>query len=212
VPIAPLPGNLAALKAAIPEAPLTNNSTLPALNAVYQQAQRWAIDHPSSRVVVVLLTDAYPGACDGVVGNYSEEVARVARAAYLSRPSIPTHVVSYAGGQQLITELALAGGGEAHLIGTLGTPEEVKLALQAIRGDLRSCELSLPSGISPTDSSEVAVTTPDGQTTRYPIARAGTDCDTGFVMAGAARLRACAQTCAALRGDEALALSGACAP
>jgi hypothetical protein len=127
-------------------------------------------------------------------------------------PSIPTHVVSYAGGQQLITELALAGGSEPHLIGTLGTPEEVKLALQSIRGDFRSCELIVPSGVALTDSSEVAVTAAGGRTTRYPIARAGTVCDTGFVVAGDARLRACAQTCAALRGDEELALSGACPP
>lgn len=133
VPIASLPDNLAALKAAIPPTANITNSTIPALNAAEIHAQRWSTDHPQNKVAVVLITDASPGACDGLTGNYEVEAARVAQAARSSSPSIKTYVVGI-GSFELVDSIARSGGTEAQRVPITALGADVLTALRTIRG------------------------------------------------------------------------------
>lgn len=133
VPIAPLPDNLAALEAAIPPTANITNSTIPALDAAERHAQRWKALHPSAEVAVVLITDASPGACDGLTGNYEVEAARVAQAAHSSSPSIKTYVVGI-GSFELVESIARSGGTEAQRVPITANGADVLSALRTIRG------------------------------------------------------------------------------
>lgn len=133
IPIAPLADNLAALQAAIPSTATLSNSTIPALDAAGRYAQRWSRDHPDSRVVVVLITDASPGACDGLSGNYEVEAARVAQAAHSSSPFIQTYVVGV-GSFELVDSIARAGGTDPQRIPITATGMDVLTALRTIVG------------------------------------------------------------------------------
>jgi hypothetical protein len=144
IPIEPLPDNLAALEAAIPSIATTTNSTIPALDAAERYAKNWSTDHPEARVAVLLLTDASPGGCDGLSGNYQVEAARVAQAAHLSSPSIKTYVVG-AGSFDLVNDIARAGGTDAQRIPITPTSAD---ALNALR-TIRSIELSRACQIDP---------------------------------------------------------------
>jgi hypothetical protein len=215
VPIETLPENLASLKQAIPEGALSTTSTLPALNAAMQYAQRWANDHAQARVATVLLTMGAPGMCDGVP-NYDEEAARVVRAAFTSSPSISTHVVGV-GALQILGALAKAGGTDAHVLSTLSTKEEALAALQSVRELARPCELELPSGAPLSDDAQVVISSTDGRKAMWAIERGDASCPqpSGFVLrreAGAPRLLACPQTCAGLRADDTFELTRACSP
>ena len=131
IPIAPLADNLAALQAATPATATLTNSTIPALDAAERYAQRWSADHPDARVVVVLITDASPGACDGLSGNYEVEAARLAQAAHLTSPFIQTYVVGV-GSFDLVDSIARAGGTESQRIPITATGADVLTALRTI--------------------------------------------------------------------------------
>jgi hypothetical protein len=131
IPLAPLAANLAALQAAIPSTATLSNSTIPALDAAGRYAQRWSVDHPDARVAVVLITDASPGACDGLSGNYEAEAARVAQEAHSSRPFIQTYVLG-AGSFDLVDDIARAGGTESQRIPIMATGADVLNALRNI--------------------------------------------------------------------------------
>lgn len=84
VPIAPLPENAPALQGALPLLPTASTSTVPALDGALLYARSWAATH-DSRIAVVLLTDASPGACDGLIGDWVSQGQRLIRAAQKTR-------------------------------------------------------------------------------------------------------------------------------
>ena len=206
VPIAPLPDNLSAIDAVLPLTALSTNSTLPALDAAEQLARRWALDHPESRVSVLLITDASPGGCDGLSGNYDMEAARLAEAARSGQPAIDTYVVA-PGSFELVDNIARSGGTQLQRLPITATSDDMLAALRAVRERARSCELVLPSQAAPSVGSQVVV---DGRA--FEIGEDSAACDdVGFYLAGA-QLVACPETCALLEGAQLIALPGACDP
>jgi hypothetical protein len=133
VPVAELPDNISAIDAALPLAALSTNSTLPALQAVEQYAQRWAADHPETLVSMVLLTDGSPGGCDALSGNYDVEAPRLAGAAHASSPSIDTYVVA-AGSFEVVDNIARSGGTELQRLPITATSDDMLAALRVVRG------------------------------------------------------------------------------
>lgn len=132
VMIAPLPENISAIDAALPVTALSTNSTLPALDAAERHAQRWAADHPETRVSVLLLTDASPGGCDALTGNYDAEALRLTGAAHTSSPAIDTYVVA-PGSFELVDGIATSGGTELQRLPITATSDDMLAALRAVR-------------------------------------------------------------------------------
>lgn len=133
IPVAPLADNLAALQAAVPGSATLSNSTIPALDAAERYAQRWSSAHPDARIAVVLITDASPGACDGLSGNYEVDAARIAYAAHSSNLAIETYVVGV-GSFELVDSIARSGGTECQRIPITATGADVLTALRTIVG------------------------------------------------------------------------------
>lgn len=214
VPIAPLPDNRAALEAALASVDTNaSNSTLPAIDAAEQYAQRWSLDHPAARSAVVLITDGSPGGCDGPVGNYDAEAARLVQAARASDPAIATYVVGV-GSLQVVESIARAGGTQLQRIPIVAAPADVTQALRAIRDDLRSCELGLPNGLVPEPGEHVLVTGPSGSPMLFTIGQDSAACAHAdfFVSQAAATtsLIACPQRCSQLEAAQRIELAGAC--
>lgn len=204
VPVAPLPDNIAAIEAVLPAGALSTNSTLPALDAAEQYAQRWATDHPEARVSVVLLTDASPGGCDALNGTYDVEAARLASAAHASSPAIDTYVVA-PGSFELVDDIARAGGTELQRLPITATSDDVLSALRVVRGAARSCELALPSGAVLSAGTQVVV---DGEA--FAIGLDSAACDRAGFFIVDETISACPQTCGKLDGAQQIMLSGMC--
>lgn len=209
VPVVVLPDNIAAIEALLPLAALSTNSTLPALAAAEQHALRWAADHPENRVAVLLLTDASPGACDGLSGNYDMEAPRLAAAAHAGTPSIATYVVA-PGSFELVEGIARSGGTELQRLPITATSDDVVAALRVVRAHARPCELALPSGAAVTADSRVVVIGTGGAQT-LEIAPDSGSCDrAGFYVADSS-LVACPERCAMLDDALRVELAAACA-
>jgi hypothetical protein len=214
VPIAPLADNRQALLKALPLSGVVSTSTVPALDGVLRYARGWAVDNPAARVAVVLLTDASPGACDGLVGDFDGEAQKLARAAYVGVPSIQTYVVGFstlAGPGPL----ALAGGTEPISIGVTPADGEVATALERVRAAAQPCAFRWQAGWTLAPDSAVLVVASDGTERRIPILPSGSACagKDGFYLASSAAshpLIACETTCESLTPKHRASLSRAC--
>lgn len=144
VPIAPLPGNAAAISSSLAAlAPAGRTPTRVALGGAIQHAQQWAAQHPERTVIVVLQTDGQPNVCDSTV----DAVAQVAAAGFSGVPSIPTYVIGVGSELGNLNTIAQAGGtGQAIVVDTTqDTSAQFLAALNAIRGDAQiPCEYRLP--------------------------------------------------------------------
>lgn len=138
VPIAPLPGNLAAMQQALPIGPAASTSTLPAFDGALRYARSWMASHPESQAAVVLLTDATPGACDALTGDFNVEAPRLAQEAFEGTPSIKTYVVGV-GVFPTLAAIATAGGTQVAMINIVPVDGEVLTALENIRADADPC-------------------------------------------------------------------------
>jgi hypothetical protein len=214
VPIAPLPGNAQALDDALTLMLYVSTSTTPALDGALRSARAWATSHADARVAVVLLTDASPGACDGLVGDYDAEAQRLARVAYEGTPSIKTYVVGF-GTMAGIDLIPRAGGTEPMPISVTPADGEVQAALDDVRRDAQPCAFRWPAGWTLAPSSSVVATAADGER-RYPIVAGSAACDPsgGFYVedpSAAFPLVACPSSCVEIAAAQRLALSSACA-
>jgi len=213
VPIAPLADNRQALLQALPTGVVTT-STVPALDGVLRYALRWAIENPAERVAVVLLTDASPGACDALAGDYDGEAQKLARAAYEGMPSIETYVIGFSS----LTgpgPLALAGGTVPIPIGVTPADGEVLSALERVRGTAQPCAFRWQSGWMLASDSAVVIVASDGTERRVPILSSASACarDAGFYVANLDDfypLIACEATCENLTATDRVSLSRAC--
>jgi hypothetical protein len=208
IPIEPLPANLSALKGAIPQGAATTNSTIPALTAAEEYARSWANEHPEARVSVLLISDASPGACDALSGNYDVEAPRIASAAHLSSPFIETHVVGI-GSLMTPGNIARAGGTQLQQIPITPTGADVLAALQAVRGAAGSCALQLPSGVA-LDGMQLLFTAQDGQQRMLRVGPDSDACQQADLYMSDAELIACPALCDGLAGTAKIELSSAC--
>jgi hypothetical protein len=213
VPIAPLPGNVPALQAALPTSSIIVSSTIPVLTGALQYARDWTIGHADAHTAVLLLTDANPGVCDALNSNFSAATAQVALDAFQGSPSIKTYVVGFNGSAN-VDSVARAGGTEVQWASALPTVEEVLAALQRIRDGARPCAFAWPEGLTLAPDTQVISSAAGGGERRYAIQRGSAACDHDgyYVLDETAPypLIACPNTCAALPADETLTLSSAC--
>jgi hypothetical protein len=141
VPIAPLPGNAAALRASLP-IPLEGTATLPALKGAIQHARSWANSHPDHKVVVLLANDGLPNGCDSNVQNVSD----AAREGVSGTPSIPTYVLGMGFDLAPLEQIAQAGGTQKAFIVDTNSGAALVQAMNAIRGAALPCDYVLPNG------------------------------------------------------------------
>jgi hypothetical protein len=143
VPIAALPGNIAALQQAFPPLPLQETATLPALQGAIMHARQWSMDHPDAKTIVLLVTDGLPEECNSTIEN----VAQAAREGFAGTPSITTYVVGI-GDIAALNQFAADGGSGKALVTAPGAGAELVKALNAIRGAALPCEFALPASAS----------------------------------------------------------------
>ena len=108
VPLAKLPGNAAAVKASLAQVvPFGETPTLPALRGGIEYSRGVAIANPKERVVIALVTDGAPNACDST----AEKVAALEQEAATTDPKVLTYVIGLATGYtDEIALMASAGG------------------------------------------------------------------------------------------------------
>jgi hypothetical protein len=142
VPIAPLPGNGAAIQNSHPTFPLESTATYPAMVGAIQHARAWQNGHPDRKVVVLLATDGEPADCNSTVQNVSQAAAD----GLLGSPSIPTYVVGMGLPLTTLNDIARAGGTSQAFLVDPNSRQVLAQALQAIRGAALPCDYVLPNG------------------------------------------------------------------
>jgi hypothetical protein len=155
VAFAPLPGNAAAIKAAIAaEAPDGFGTPMyPALGGALLEGIEVAENNPGEVSAVLLVTDGVPegpeGTCGGVDPEDPAVIADLAAAALAFNPSVTTFVVGLPGVDQAVAnEIAMAGGSEsAILVGNTNVEAEFREALLAVRGQAVPCEYAVPAKV-----------------------------------------------------------------
>jgi hypothetical protein len=177
VPIAPLPGNLPALQAALPPLPVESTPTLPALQGAIMYAQQWAASHPESKVVVWLITDGIPSGCLATVDNVAQAAAEGLSS------GIPTYVIGI-GDLQALDAIALSGGTDKATIidpANMASAQGLLDAMNALRQSALPCDYAIPT---PDSGQQVDTTlvnlyfTPDGgQETVIPNVAGPEACD-----------------------------------
>lgn len=139
VPIAPLPGNAAAITAAFPVAPLSGTPTRPALEGAIKHARQWASTHPDSKTVVLLVTDGSPDDCNSTVEN----VSQVAAEGFTGNPSVPTYVIGMPRIDQL-NAIAVAGGTQKSYAADPTNAMALIQVMNQVRGEALPCDYAMP--------------------------------------------------------------------
>ncbi len=203
VPIAPLPGNLAALQAGVPILPIESTPTLPAMQGAIMHAQEWAASHPESKVVVWLITDGMPSGCASTVEN----VAQAAAEGLTGSIPITTYVIGI-GDLTALDAIALAGGTDkATIIDPANTAQGLLDAMNALRESALPCDYAIPT---PDNGEQVDLGlvnlyfTPDGGAeTVIPNVDGPEACDPAqggwFYSDSNTRIIACDSTCTMLK-------------
>jgi hypothetical protein len=146
VEIAALPGNAAALNAAVDDQnPSGYTPTVPSLTAAIDHARSWATSHTDQQAVVVYATDGYPRGCED--NNTIDDAVDVAAAGLSGSPSIPTYVLAIGPNLTDLGRVATAGGTDVIQINT-GQDVGAQLidALNDIRDDVVvDCAYSIPA-------------------------------------------------------------------
>lgn len=174
VPIAPLPGNAAAMKSGIAAiTPSGGTPTAPALQGAVQVATAYQMAHPDRKVAIVLATDGEPNDCSSTAFG----VAGIASAAFMQQPSLPTYVLGIGPSTGPLDTIASAGGTKTAFMVTSSGADQLLQALNQIRtqtqvqtGTKISCSQKIPppTGTHALDYGAAVVTTTIGTTTLRP--------------------------------------------
>jgi hypothetical protein len=192
VPIAPLPGNAAAIKGSYP-LPFADTPTTPALQGAITHARSWAEDHPESKVVVFLVTDGMPDDCNSTV----DTTAAQARLGLEGSPSIPTYVLGIGNGLALDAIAQAGGTDKAIVVGA--TKDAVYQAMSEIRGAALPCDYAVPDDAEDPNLVNLTLKTGD-KTTTIPNVGTEAGCEGStkggwYYNDGKTRLIACDATC-----------------
>jgi hypothetical protein len=129
--------------------PRGDTPTRSALTGAIAQARSIAAAHPGEKTVIVFATDGEPYGC-GVTteAQQREAVAQSSADVAAVRADIPTYVVGVGPSVDLLNDVAVAGGTAPYLAITVGDPAKTKAdllaAMSAIRGQLASCDFTIP--------------------------------------------------------------------
>jgi hypothetical protein len=152
VPIAPLPGNAAAISASLARhRPFSGTPTLPALQGSIDYVTRWAAANPTHIAVNVFATDGEPAECDTDL----QHIENVAKAGVDGMPSVRTFVIGIHGenegvpgmtgsGLDNLHRIAAAGGTDKAFLVTNNTAAQFLAALNKIRVTTLSCAYFIP--------------------------------------------------------------------
>ncbi len=173
VPIGKLPENGPALKGALTGVnPYGETPTLPALRGGVQYARGVAIANPKERVVIALVTDGAPNACEST----AVKVAEAEQAALATDPKVLTYVIGLATGYtDEIAMMASAGGTGKPILVDDGASAAQKIvdAMLAVKIAQESCTFGvpIPAGAAPvaTDLSVRYRTSPEAAPIELPI-------------------------------------------
>jgi len=184
-------------------------------SAALAGATKWATEYTTTvegteKVVVILVTDGEPTACDtdiNVIAGYAADAYATA--------GVPTFAVGMAGSFEAdMDAIAQAGNtGEGIFIGNGNAQADLLAALQAIQASQVSCVFAMPEGVpgKPLDPSKVNVNytaggTTDPQTIGQVVDEAACGASGGWFYddpANPAIITLCPSTCSAVQGDEA---------
>jgi len=201
VPIAPLPGNAAALQMSMASRVLNlGTAATPALTGAINHARMRQIAMPETKQVVLLVGDGEPAFCGSTLDN----AVAAAMAGVSGTPSIQTYVLGL-GNTAALDALAVAGGTGTALIADPNNPQAVIDAMNAIRGQALPCDYGIPATTGTFDSNLVNVQHVIGGATNT-IFGVTTEADCDAVTGGwyydnrdaPTRVFACPATCAAL--------------
>ncbi len=122
--------------------------TGPALTGAIDYARKWAIAHPTHKVVTLLATDGLPTEC---TPTDNAGLAAIAKAGLDGDPSIPTFVIGVFTGNDMtakatIDAIAKAGGTDKgfYIDAQQNVDQAFLDALNAIRGSKLACEYQIP--------------------------------------------------------------------
>jgi hypothetical protein len=146
VPFALLPGAANAFGIALGNTmPNGNTPTTPAMQGALDFAASQKVANPGRDVALVLTSDGIPNGCNSTVAN-----AAAAAAAALAGPqNIKTYVIGVGPQLQNLNQIAAAGGtGQAFLVDTGGTPQDVAAQFVAALGKIAApitCNYTIPT-------------------------------------------------------------------
>ena len=174
VPVAPLPGNAAALKNGIAAImPSGGTPTAPALQGAVQVATAYQMAHIDRKVAIVLATDGEPNDCSSTASG----VAAIASAAFMQTPRLLTYVLGIGPSTGPLDSIASAGGTTKAFMVTASGADQLLQALNQIRvqtqvqtGTKISCSQKIPpsTGTQMLDYGAAVVTTTIGTMTLRP--------------------------------------------
>lgn len=199
VPIAPLPGNAAALQMSMASRALNlGTAATPALTGAINHARMRQVAMPETKQVVLLVGDGEPAFC----GSTLENAVAAAMAGVSGTPSIQTYVLGL-GNTVALDALAVAGGTGTALVADPNNPQAVVDAMNAIRGQALPCDYGIPATTGTFDRNLVNVQHVIGGATNT-IFGVTTEADCDAVTGGwyydnrdaPTRVFACPATCA----------------
>jgi hypothetical protein len=203
VPIAPLPGNAAAIKAAFPVLPVEGTATDPALKGAIQQARTWKSQNQSHKVAVLLVTDGIPSECNSTVQSVSD----IAAEGLSGNPSVQTFVLGLGFNLDPLNQIAKAGGTNQAVLADPNNAQALAQAMSQIRGAALPCDYAIPNaGNVDTSKVNIEFTADDGSTSTVPNVGDASRCDAttgGWYYddpANPGRLVACPATCGTFKG------------
>ena len=146
VPVAPLPGNAAAIEASLAQhyPDWGDTPTGPALHGGLEYARALRLADPERAVLVALVTDGAPNAC----GSTTDAVAQLAAEGAGADPRVRTFVIGLETGYVAdMTRIAEAGGtGEPVLIGPgPDAAQRIIEALEKVRATGEECVYAVPA-------------------------------------------------------------------
>ena len=150
VPIAPLPDNADVITATLAaQSQEGQTPTAPVLAGAITYARALRLAEPTLAVVIALVTDGAPNACEST----TENVASIARHGADVEPQILTYVISLKTGYlQALGQIAAAGGtGAPIVVDDSGTAQQLVDALGSLREDFQTCRYAVPpvAGVQP---------------------------------------------------------------
>lgn len=150
VPISKLPDNADAVMAAIPLIPLGNHAFTSAIESGLQTARAHARDHTDASVLLIVLSDISPSACDALYLDYAAEAASRLAVAQEAEPSFGTYLLGF-GALGTQTAPAIEPATRLRLFGLDSTAEDVRAALDdavnSVCGTLTTTDCLAPNGL-----------------------------------------------------------------
>jgi hypothetical protein len=220
-----LPGGSSTLENVLANRQLEGGTpTLPALTGVIDAAALRAANHPSHKVLVVLVTDGFPTVCDPDLYEADPDLA-IQNLADAAAAGLAAEVETFVIGvftpaeqtkaEEVLGTIAVAGGSNgAFIIDTAGNvAEDFLLALNEVRANAQACEFELQNMGEPIDFTTVWVRIePDGGEPMWiPLVDGAGACDPmtgGFYydvdpdVGTPSRVILCQATCDLLQSSE----------